>query len=86
MFRHQETFLQFFQNHHFRVFCRWFYLKGHVGDVDQLVVCEGEQVEEAELRERPGLDLFHTITIEHELLQRGQSIEGLLDRGGQSLV
>lgn len=54
------------------VFC---YLEGHVGDVDQLVVCKGEQVEEAELRESSGLDLFHAITVDHELLQRGQAVE-----------
>lgn len=55
------------------------YLKGHVGDVDQLVVCEREQVEEAELGESSRLDLLHSVTIDHELFQRGQSIEGLLD-------
>lgn len=51
------------------------HLKGHVGDVDQLVVCKGEQVEEAELRESSRLDLFHSVTVDHELLQRGQSIK-----------
>ena len=55
------------------------YLEGHVGNVDQLVVCEREQVEEAQLGESSGLDLFHAITVDHELLQRGQAIEGLLD-------
>lgn len=47
------------------------HLKGHVGDVDQLVVCQGEQVEEAKLGEGSGLDLFHSVTVDHELLQRG---------------
>lgn len=55
------------------------YLEGHVGDVDQLVVCKGEQVEEAELRESSRLDLFHAVTVDHELLQRGQTVKGLLD-------
>lgn len=45
------------------------YLEGHVGDVDQLIVCDGKQVEEAQLRESSGLDLFHTVTVDHELLQ-----------------
>lgn len=51
------------------------YLEGHVGDVDELVVRDGEQVEEAQLRESPRLDLFHTVPVNHELLQRGQTIE-----------
>lgn len=51
------------------------YLESHVGDVDQLVVREGEQVEEAELRESSRLDLFHAVTVDHELLQRGQAVE-----------
>lgn len=51
------------------------HLKGHVGDVDQLVVCKGEQVEEAELRESSRLDLFHSVAVDHELLQRGQAIK-----------
>lgn len=55
------------------------HLKGHVGDVDQLVVCKGEQIEEAELRESSRLDLFHSVAVDHELLQRGQSVKGLLD-------
>lgn len=41
------------------------HLKGHVGDVDQLVVCQGEQVEEAKLGEGSGLDLFHSVTVDH---------------------
>lgn len=55
------------------------YLEGHVGDVDQLVVCEGEQVEEAELGESSGLNLLHTVPVDHELLQRGQTVKRLLD-------
>lgn len=51
------------------------YLEGHVRDVHQLVVCKGEQVEEAELRESSRLDLFHTITVDHKLLQGGQAVE-----------
>lgn len=45
------------------------YLEGHVGDVDQLIVREGEQVEEAQLRESSRLDLLHAVTVDHELLQ-----------------
>lgn len=30
-----------------------------------------EQVEEAELRERSGLDLLNAVPVDHELLQRG---------------
>lgn len=51
------------------------YLEGHVRDVHQLVVCQGEQVEEAELRESSRLDLFHSITVDHKLLQGGQAVE-----------
>lgn len=59
-----------------------FYLKGHVGDVDQLVVCEREQVEEAQLGESSRLDLLHSVPIDHELFQRGQAIKGLLGFSG----
>lgn len=62
-----------------QVFCIGVYLESHVGDVDQLVVCKGEQVEEAELRESSRLDLFHAVTVDHELLQRGQTVKRLLD-------
>ena len=58
------------------------YLEGHVGDVHQLVVCEGEQVEEAELRESSGLNLLHPVTVDQELLQRGQAVKRLLDSQG----
>ena len=51
------------------------YLEGHVGDVDQLVVCDREKVEEAQLRERPRLDLVHTVAVNNKLLQRGQAIK-----------
>lgn len=54
------------------------HLEGQVRDVDQLVVSQGEQVEEAELGESSRLDLFHSVTVDHELLQRGQSVKGLL--------
>lgn len=55
------------------------HLKGHVRDVDQLIVRKREQVEEAQLRERSRLDLFDSVAVDHQLLQRGQSIKGLLD-------
>lgn len=55
------------------------HLKGHVRDVDQLIVRKREQVEEAQLRERSRLDLLHSVAVDHQLLQRGQSVKGLLD-------
>lgn len=45
------------------------YLEGKVGDVDQPIVRDGEQVEEAQLRESSRLDLLHTVAINHKLLQ-----------------
>lgn len=44
-------------------------LEGHVGDVHEPVVCKGEQVEGAYLREGPRLDLLHAIVVDQELLQ-----------------
>lgn len=40
-----------------------------------MVVREREEVEEAELRESPGLDLLHAVSVDHELLQRGEAVE-----------
>lgn len=58
---------------HFEVFCLcccvYVYLEGHVGNVDQLVVCEGEQVEKTQLGESSRLNFFHAVTVDHELLQ-----------------
>lgn len=54
------------------------HLKGQVGDVDELVVCQGEKVEEAKLRESSRLDLFHSVSVDQELLQGGESVERLL--------
>lgn len=54
------------------------HLKGHVGDVNQVVVGEAQHVEEAELCEGSGLDLLDTITIQVQLLQGGEAIKGLL--------
>lgn len=58
--------------------CVFVNLKGQVGDVDQLVVCQGEKVEEAKLRESSRLDLFHSISVDQELLQGGESVKRLL--------
>lgn len=44
-------------------------LEGHVGDIGELVVGEGEQVEEPQLREGPWLDLLHSVTVNQQLLQ-----------------
>ena len=63
--------------------CVRVYLEGHVGDVHQLVVCEGQQVEEAQLREGSWLDLLHAVPVDHQLLQRGEAVEGLLHAAGQ---
>ncbi|TNN51376.1 hypothetical protein EYF80_038413 [Liparis tanakae] len=60
------------------------YLEGHVGDVDQPVVGERQQVEEAQLREGSGLDLLHAVTVHHELLQRGQAVQRLLGSRGET--
>ena len=46
------------------------HLEGHVGDVHQLIVRKGEQVEESQLRESSRLDLLHAVTVDHKLLQR----------------
>ena len=53
-------------------------LEGHVGDVDQLVVCEGEHVEEAQLSEGPKSDLLNTVVFQLQLLQGGEAVKGLL--------
>lgn len=45
------------------------YLEGHVGDVAQLVVCEGEKVQEAQLGERSRLDLLQTVVVHQEPLE-----------------
>ena len=57
-------------------------LEGHVGDVDQLVVCEGEQVKESQLGKGSWLNLLHTVTVDQELLQRSEAVEGLLEKKG----
>lgn len=59
------------------------YLKGHVGNVHELVTGESQHVEEAQLREGSRLDLLHAVVIQVQLLQGGQPIEGLLQRPGQ---
>lgn len=59
------------------------HLEGHVGDVNQLVVGEGQHVEEAELCESSRLDLLYTVMLQVQLLQRGEAIEGLLQQSGQ---
>lgn len=59
------------------------HLEGHVGDVNQLVVGEGQHVEEAELCEGSRLDLLHTVMIQEQLLQGGEAIERLLQQSGQ---
>lgn len=59
------------------------YLEGHVGDVNQLVVGEGQQVEEAQLCEGSRLDLFHTVMVQMQLLQGGEAVKGLLHQSGQ---
>lgn len=45
------------------------YLEGHVGDVNQLVVGEGQHVEEAQLCEGSRLDLLNTIMVQMQLFQ-----------------
>lgn len=55
------------------------YLEGQVGHVDQLVVGDREKVEEAQLRERSRLYLFHTVMVDEQLLQRGKAIKRFLD-------
>lgn len=59
------------------------YLEGHVGDVDQLVVSEGQHVEEAQLCEGSRLDLLHTVVVQMQLLQGGEAVKGLLQQSGQ---
>lgn len=54
------------------------YLKGHVGDVNQLVVGECQHVEEPKLCEGSRLDLLHTVMIQMQLLQGGEAVKGLL--------
>lgn len=48
--------------------CVYVYLEGEVGNIDQLVVCEGEQVEESQLGESSRLNFFHTVVVDHKLL------------------
>lgn len=43
-------------------------LKGHVGYVNQLVVCKCQHVEEPELCKGSRLDLLHTIMVQIKLL------------------
>lgn len=57
-------------------------LEGHVGDVDQLVVGQGQQVEEAQLGEGPRLDLLHPVVVDEQLLQGSQSVKRLLSNRG----
>lgn len=45
------------------------YLEGHVGDVNELIVCDGEQVKETQLRKCSWLDLLYTVTVDEQLLQ-----------------
>lgn len=54
------------------------YLEGHVGDVNQLVVVEGQHVEEAELGEGSRPNLLHAVVLQMQLLQGGETIKGLL--------
>lgn len=56
------------------------HLKGQVGDVDELIVHERQQVEEAELGESARLDLFHAVVVDQELLERRQPIKRLLEQ------
>lgn len=58
--------------------CVHTHLEGEVGNIDQLVVREREQVEETQLGEGSRLDFFHTVVVDHKLLQRGQTIKRLL--------
>lgn len=44
------------------------HLEGHVGDINQLVVGESQQVEEAELHEGSRLDLLHAVMVQIQLL------------------
>lgn len=66
-----ETFL--FVVCHFEVLehfvMLYVYLEGEVGNIDQLVVCEGQQVEETQLGESPRLNFFHAVVVDHKLLE-----------------
>lgn len=59
------------------------HLEGHVGDVNQLVVGEGQHVEETELGEGSGLDLLHAVMVQMQLFQGGEAVKGLLQQSGQ---
>lgn len=54
------------------------YLEGQVGDVYELVVSDGQHVEETKLGEGSRLDLLHAVVVQLELFQGGEAIKGLL--------
>lgn len=56
------------------------YLKGHVWDVNQLVVGESQHIQEAQLCESPRLDLLDTIIVQMQLLQGGEAVKGFLQQ------